>query len=215
MYFCTVFLIFLLSRPGDAADMLLGDLVCDEEQVFSWGVMINDQGQYIPAYSCHKISRNFSSDRYDGYVVMGKKQIGPYNSVGPIKISSDGKSLTYSVDIDGLSYVIIDGEKMGPYEWMTEIEYFSDGKTLAYAANADQGAYIIVGNEQFEALFQELGGITFSSDGKVLAYGIISESMAFNRVLIDGQEYYGELCHDHAVYGKNKKIYLRKGKEGF
>jgi hypothetical protein len=147
--------------------------------------------------------------------VVGKKQIGPYNSVGPIKISSDGKSLTYSVDIDGLSYVIIDGEKMGPYEWMTEIEYFSDGKTLAYAANADQGAYIIVGNEQFEALFQELGGITFSAD-KVLAYGIISESMAFNRVLIDGQEYYyGELCHDHAVYGKNKKIYLRKGKEGF
>lgn len=89
--------------------------------------------------------------------MVGKKQIGPYNSVGPIKISSDGKSLTYSVDIDGLSYVIIDGEKMGPYEWMTEIEYFSDGKTLAYAANADQGAYIIVGNEQFEALFQELG----------------------------------------------------------
>jgi hypothetical protein len=77
--------------------------------------------------------------------------------VGPIKISFDGKTLAYRAKINGQWFLVSGDEKAGPYDNVWQLTFSPDDKTLAYVTNADQRGYIIVGNEQFEALFQELG----------------------------------------------------------
>ena len=57
---------------------------------------------------------------------------GPYDGVGRLTFSPDGKTLAYRAQIDNKWYLIAGKGKAGPYDGVDELEFSPDGNTLTY-----------------------------------------------------------------------------------
>jgi len=66
------------------------------------------------------------------YVIYGNDKYGPYDKIGKLQFSPDGKTLAYRVKIDDKWYVISGNDKYGPYDYLEYLQFSPDGKNLAY-----------------------------------------------------------------------------------
>ena len=66
------------------------------------------------------------------YVIYGNDKYGPYDDIGKLQFSPDGKTLAYGVKIDDKWYFISGNDKYGPYDEIDDLQFSPDGKTLAY-----------------------------------------------------------------------------------
>ncbi|HOK00154.1 MAG TPA: hypothetical protein PLW34_11415, partial [Termitinemataceae bacterium] len=69
-----------------------------------------------PVYVSKTIREGLISTIVEYYVTIGKEKAGPYDDVGWLTFSPDGKTLAYGAKIDNKWYLIAGKEKAGPYD---------------------------------------------------------------------------------------------------
>jgi Tol biopolymer transport system component len=121
------------------------------------------------------------------FVVVDGTKLGPYDHVGSVRVSDDGKRVMYEARRGEKFFVVVDGVEGTMYD---SIESYSatfspDGKHFAYKArHADQHFIVLDGVE--DRHYDYIGDLTFSSDGEQLMYMAFKQG---NTILVtDGVE---------------------------
>lgn len=146
------------------------------------------------AYAAYKGDRAF-------VVVDGQPQ-SQYMAVGPLSLSPDGKHLAHSAILEGKGcFIVVDGKPHEHYRQVGDPFFSQDSKHLAYVAwdttskDPKDNQWFVVLDGQPGPKFNYIewrervrpGRLTFSPDGKHIAYRVSEQDYRNQRVVVDGE----------------------------
>ncbi|TCW61870.1 WD40 repeat domain-containing protein [Treponema sp. J25] len=117
-----------------------------------------------PVYVSKTIKEGLISTIVEYYVTIGKEKAGPYDVVGRLTFSPDGKTLAYGAQIDNKWCVFAGKEKAGPYDGVGWLTFSPDGKTLAYKAEIDEEYYTKILTNGKEYIGSTVNGVVIYVD---------------------------------------------------
>jgi len=140
----------------------------------------------------------YKGDR--AFVVVDGQPQSQYMGVGRLSFSPDGKHLAHVALLEGKGYfIVVDGKPHASYSQVGDPFFSQDSKHLAYVA-WDTTSKDPKGNQWFVVLdgqpgprFNYIewrgrpGRLTFSPDGKHIAYRVAEQDGSSPRVVVDGE----------------------------
>jgi dipeptidyl aminopeptidase/acylaminoacyl peptidase len=149
-------------------------------------------------------------------VVENGKEGKPYDAISRLAFSPDGRRLAYVADEGGKKILVVDGDEGKPYASIVETDslerlhnckegdcwdafyierpfiFSPDGQRVAYVARvgekrfnvSEKWSVVVDGKEQ--SPYEGIGGLTFSSDSRHVAYVAGEGPKQF--VVVDGKE---------------------------
>ncbi|MGI5085428.1 hypothetical protein [Treponema putidum] len=110
------------------------------------------------------------------YITNGRDKFGPYDNVGEIKLSLNGKRISYPIQTNGEWRLTIDNKTVDTKPDLFNVANFSpDGSVFAFWALYDNEWFIVKNNEKIKTENKtkgELYGVIISPDNKTMAYSI-------------------------------------------
>lgn len=116
--------------------------------------------------------------------VMGEVEVSsPSESVSSVTFSPDGKSYAYAACSDGKFAVVVGGKRGISYgTCVIRLQYSPDGRAVAYVGSRDSKEHVIVGEKEYGP-FDRVKMLTFSPDGKKLAFAAVKEKELWWKVV--------------------------------
>ena len=136
---------------------------------------------------------------HKGLVFHNGKKVGEQEQVSGLKLSPDGRRLTYSIMEAGKFLIVLDGKK-SPYEHRGEVAFSQDSKRVAFGTKRGDKRFIVCDGKEGKG-YDATGDWRFSHDSQHLAYTARRGDKEF--IVIDGIE---GLPHD--------KLFWTSGPEG-
>lgn len=144
------------------------------------------------------------------YITNGRDKFGPYDNIGEIKLSLDGKRISYPIQTNGEWRLTIDNKVIDMKPDFFNVANFSpDGSVFAFWALYDNEWFIIKNNEKIKTENKtkgELYSIIISPDNKTMAYSIQDSNGLW--YLINGDKKMGpyERCFPYTFTQDSKNL---------
>jgi hypothetical protein len=104
--------------------------------------------------------------------MQGDDQIGPFEGVGPLAYSPDGKRVAFAAR-QGTSWRMIDGAVKGPLFDAVYGPVFGPAGRLAYIAQQGEQRFVVSGSMRSPAA-DDIGTLHFAADGSTLSFGTLN-----------------------------------------
>ena len=116
------------------------------------------------------------------FIVLGEKEteVNNYEEVKALTLSPDGKTIVYIAMKSGCPVLVVGDKEITGYDAVSVPSFTPEGK-VAFPAKREEKVFIVVGEKENKMPdYDNVGGLTFSSDGKTMAY-MVSKGEVWKR----------------------------------
>jgi len=109
--------------------------------------------------------------------IDGKKRSKAYNGVDDLRLSPDGDNYVFSAEKGDKSIVVINGKETQIFDRVVTPKFSPDGSKIVYRARSKGERFVVVADLKGRAVrehphYESVWDVSFSSDGKLLGYGV-------------------------------------------
>jgi hypothetical protein len=137
-------------------------------------VLIDDSGKHIAYFACDpKITAAGKDERNAVLIYDGKVFAGPFPAVSHLFLSPSGKHVAYSLTVAGAKF-FVDRKIEAKTGAILDAEWSPDETHIAFVAAGNHGKVFVVGNGKRSPLFEQIGHVGWTPDGKTILFTAIS-----------------------------------------
>ncbi len=142
------------------------------QSLYRWisQVLIDNSGDHIAYFAADPKMKLPSTNERPAVIVQdGKIYAGPYPGVRLLFMSPSGKHLAYSLAA-GVQKFYLDKKVLAKTSGITDAAWSPDESKLAFVAAGTHGKFFVVANGKRSALFEQIGRISWTPDGKTVEF---------------------------------------------
>ena len=135
-------------------------------------VLIDDSGKHIVYFAADpaiKVRTPTTHERSAVVVYDGKIIGGPFPGSSRLFLSPSGEHVAYSLDVPSAKF-FLDKKVFAHTSAILDAVWSGDEKKLAFVALGEHGKTFVVANGKRSPLFEEIGRIAFTKDGRAIQF---------------------------------------------
>jgi hypothetical protein len=138
-------------------------------------LLMDSSGQHVAYLACDpSITQKGQDDRRSVVVYDGNVVAGPFSGATLLFMSPSGKHIAYSLDLESSKF-FLDKTVLAKTSAVVDAVWSPDESKLAYVVSGSHGRYFVVADGKRSQLFEQIGHIGWSKDGKFVEFtGIIN-----------------------------------------
>jgi hypothetical protein len=169
------------SSASDTSHVFIN--FADQNQpLYRWvsDVHIDDSGRHIAYFAASPtVKSNEPARMREAIMVYDGKPFGPVLSgIGRVFMSPSGKHIAYSTDAGDFAF-FLDGKQIAKTSRILDCIWTPDESRIVFSALGEHEKAFVVANGKRSALFERIGRIGFSSDGKAIEFAGIRNSKLY------------------------------------
>ena len=142
------------------------------EGLYRWAAqfLMDDSGKHLVYFACDpNIKSKVGNERRAVVVYDGKIVGGPYPGVTLLFMSPSGKHIAYSLNLESSKFYL-DKKVLAKTSTIVDAVWSPDESKLAFIAAGQHGKYYVVAEGKRSPLFEQIGHIGWSADGKYVEF---------------------------------------------
>jgi hypothetical protein len=144
--------------------------------LYRWAAqfLMDDSGQHLAYFACDPAITHKGGDERRAVVVYdGSVYAGPFPGVILLFMSPSGKHIAYSTSLESKK-LYLDKKVLAKTSAVVDAAWSPDESKLAFVAAGEHGKYFVVAEGKRSPLFEQIGHIGWSADGKYVLFTGVS-----------------------------------------
>lgn len=163
------------SLSGDTSRMYV-NFKGHNQGLYRWAAqfLMDDSGKHLAYFACDPAITHKNQDERRAVVVYdGKVFAGPFPGVILLFMSPSGKHIAYSLSL-GASKFYLDKTLLAKTSRIVDAVWSPDESKLAFISGGIHSKYFVVANGKRSPLFEQIGHLGWSADGKYVEFTGVS-----------------------------------------
>lgn len=163
------------SLSGDTSRMYV-NFKGHNEGLYRWSAqfLIDDSGHHLAYLACDPaVTSKEGNERRAVVVYDGNVFAGPFPGVTLLFMSPSGKHIAYSLNLESSKFYL-DKKVLAKTSAVVDVDWSPDESKIAFAAAGEHGKFFVVANGKRSPLFEQIGHIGWSRDGRYVLFTAVS-----------------------------------------